>query len=92
MTSDWSETSVATLGYNKHKVYMKGKPVLGYGTVNIRGPKTSRNTGPKTGTESGLEMPPKPWAPIVGAHTLVYNLGPFSELIIRAQQRDPIGT
>ena len=68
------------------------KLVLGYGTMNIRGPRTSRNTGPQTGTGSGLEMPPKPWAPNVGAHTLVYNLGPFSELIIRAQQRDPIGT
>ena len=90
MTSDWSETSVATLGYNKHKVYMKGKPVLGYGTVNIRGPKTSRNTGPKTGTESGLEMPPKPWAPAVGAPSFVDILRPFSEPIIRAPKRDPI--
>ena len=65
---------------------------LGHISEQVRAHRTLMNPDQKTGTESGLEMPPKPWAPTVGAHTLVYNLGPFSELIIRAQQRDPIGT
>ena len=63
---------------------------LGHISEQVRARRTLMITDPKTGTESGLEMPPKPWAPTVGAHSFVDILKPFSEPIIRAPKRDPI--
>ena len=63
---------------------------LGYVCVHFRGLRRLRNTGPKTRAKNGHKNPRKAWAPTVGAHTFVHNLGPFSGLIIRPQQRDPI--
>ena len=65
---------------------------LGHVCVHFRGLRRLGNTSHTIGAKSGTKMAHKRWAPTVGAHTLLYNLVPFSELIIRAQQRDPIGT
>ena len=65
---------------------------LGHIFEQVRAQRTLMNTDPKTEAKSGHKTAHKRWAPTVGAHTLVYNLGPFSGLIIRAQQRDPVGT
>ena len=64
----------------------------GHVCVHFRGLRRLGNTSHTIGAKSGTKTAHKRWAPTVGAHALLYNLVPFSELIIRAQQRDPIGT
>ena len=63
---------------------------LGHIFEQFRAHRTLMNMDPKTEAKSGHKTAQKRWAPTVGAHTFVHNLGPFSGLIIRPQQRDPI--